>query len=112
MNNSLISIGGRKKVNPQQVIALVAAINYSFAYMNDGQIIIVATPLKMLEKRFEEDSFYRSHKSFLINLAYVADYDHENHLFVDMQNHLRATLSRRKREGFKTEIQKFYINKM
>jgi DNA-binding LytR/AlgR family response regulator len=112
MKNTLISIGGRTKVHPTQVIALVAAINYSLAYMNDGQVLIVATPLKMLEKRFEENSFYRTHKSFLINIKYVVDYDHENHLFVDMQNNLRATISRRKREGFKTEIQRFHFNKM
>jgi DNA-binding LytR/AlgR family response regulator len=103
----LISIGGRTKVHPSQVIALVASVNYSLAYMQDGTVIIVATPLKSLEERFKSNTFFRTHKSFLINLRYVADYDHENHLFVDMKNHLRATISRRKRNAFLKNIQNF-----
>lgn len=107
----LILIGGRTKVNPLQVIALVASINYSLVYMNDGEMIIVATPLKLLEERFKTTTFFRSHKSYLINLQYVSSYDHEKPLFVEMQNKLKATISRRKREGFKIEIQKINNNK-
>ena len=76
----LIPIGGRLKVNPLQVIVLVADVNYSLAYMNDGQVLLVATTLKELENRFRSDAFVRTHKSYLINLRYVADYDHEEHL--------------------------------
>jgi two-component system, LytTR family, response regulator len=100
MKNTLISIGGRTKVHPAQVIALVAATNYSLAYMNDGQVHIVATHLKILEKRFEEDSFFRTHKSFLINKSYVTDYDFEQNSIV-MKNELRAEISRRKRTKFR-----------
>jgi DNA-binding LytR/AlgR family response regulator len=107
MKNNLISIGGRTKVSPQNVIALVASVNYSLAYMQDGSIIIVATPLKSLEERFKANSFFRTHKSFLINLSYVADYDHEKHLFVEMQNKLKATISRRKRKDFLKNLQNF-----
>lgn len=111
MNNTLILIGGRIKVHPTQVIALVASVNYSLAYMQDGQVYIVATPLKTLEARFKKSTFFRSHKSYLINLHYVVNYDNESLLFADMQNQIRATISRRKREGFKIEMEKIYFNK-
>ncbi len=107
MKNNLISIGGRTKVQPTQVIALVASVNYSLAYMEDGSVIIVATPLKSLEERFKSNTFFRTHKSFLINLRFVADYDHENYLFVKMKNDLKATISRRKRLAFLQNIQHF-----
>jgi two-component system, LytTR family, response regulator len=107
MKNLQISIGGRTKVNPQEVVALVASVNYSLAYMQDGNVIIVATPLKELESRFRLPAFFRSHKSFLINLCFVADYDHEKYLFAKMQNDLKATISRRKRLAFQQNIQNF-----
>lgn len=107
MKNNLISIGGRTKVNPNHVIALVASVNYSLAYMHDDNVIIVATPLKELENRFRFHTFFRSHKSFLINLRYIADYDTEKLQYVEMKNNLKATVSRRKRNDFRRLL---YIN--
>lgn len=107
MKNNFISIGGRIKVNPNHVVALVASVNYSLAYMQDGIVFIVATPLKELENRFRLPSFFRSHKSFLINIRFMENYDSENLLFVEMKNNLKATISRRKRNDFKKML---YIN--
>jgi two-component system, LytTR family, response regulator len=100
MKNKLVSIGGRTKVHPAQVIALVASVNYSLAYMNDGQVLMVAIPLKSLAKRFESEAFFRTHKSFLINIKYVADYNAIDNSVL-MKNKLRAAIARRKRTAFR-----------
>ncbi len=103
---TFIHIGGRKNVEPTEVIALVAAINYSLAYMHDGQVIVVATTLKKLENRFDSDDFFRVHKSCMINLNYLSHYDF---LSIEMKNHLKAPISRRRREAFLKKILAFGI---
>jgi two-component system, LytTR family, response regulator len=103
---TFIHIGGRKCVNANEVIALVAAINYSLAYMHDGQVIVVATTLKKLENRFDSDVFFRVHKSCMINLNYLSQYDFQT---IEMKNHLKAPISRRKRGAFERKIREFGI---
>ena len=109
ISTSLIPIGGRRKVNPLRVIALVADVNYTLAHLDDGQVIIVATPLKTLAARFQSATFFRTHKSFMINMSYVVSYDEEHHLFVDMPNNLRANIARRKRTAFRISFQNFKL---
>ena len=87
MKNRLISIGGRMKVHPQQVVAIVEVANDSIAYMDDGKMLVVATTLKILAKRFQSLSFFRSYKSFLINLNYVSSFDSQS---IDMKNDLEV----------------------
>jgi DNA-binding LytR/AlgR family response regulator len=105
---TLIHIGGRTCVEQKEVIALVAAINYSLAYMHNGQVIVVATTLKKLENRFNSDTFFRVHKSCMINLNYLSQFDFRN---IEMQNHLKSPISRRRREAFERKIRAFgYIS--
>ncbi len=103
---TLIHIGGRTNVNSDEVIALVAAINYSLAYMHDGQVIVVATTLKKLENRFDSNVFFRVHKSCMINLNYLSQYDFQT---IEMKNHLKAPISRRKRGAFNRKMREFGV---
>jgi DNA-binding LytR/AlgR family response regulator len=103
---TLIHIGGRTNVQPDEVVALVAAINYSLAYMHNGQVIVVATTLKKLENRFDSDTFFRVHKSCMINLNYLSQYDFQS---IEMQNHLKSPISRRRQEAFERKIRAFGI---
>jgi DNA-binding LytR/AlgR family response regulator len=112
MENTLISVGGRKKVWPEDVIVLVADANYSLLYMADGKVIHVATTLRILEERLTNHSFFRSHRSYLINTNHVLNFDQENHLFVQMKNNMVATVARKKREIFKSEIATLLLNNM
>ena len=102
---NLIPIGGHRSVNPQRVVALVADVNYTYAHLDDGKVVVVATPLKTLAARFESDIFFRTHKSYLINLSFVESYDKVHHHFVIMPNNLRAEVARRKRTAFRATMQ-------
>ena len=104
MENTLIAIGGRQKVMAEDVVVLVADSNYSLLYMADGKVIHVATTLRILEERLTNHSFFRSHRSYLINIKHVSNFDRERHLFIQMKNNMVACLARKKREIFKSEI--------
>jgi DNA-binding LytR/AlgR family response regulator len=95
-----IHIGGRQEVNPEDVALLQADINYTVLYFRDGNKRIVATTLKTLESRFKPFNFYRTHKSFLVNIDYVKCYL-KPHNQVQMSDDKKILVSRRKVDGLK-----------
>ncbi len=101
-----IPIGGRTTVNPQEIILLQADINYTILYFANGQKTIVATPLKTLERRFVPYDFYRTHKSYLINLKCVKLFSEATNIVQMTDNH-RVIVSRRKRTMLKIHLGHF-----
>lgn len=95
-----ISIGGRQEVKPEEVLMLQAEINYTLVYFVNGRKTIVATPLKKLEERFTPFEFYRTHKSYMVNLKCVA-FLHEATNTVQMTDNHKVIVSRRKRTRLK-----------
>ena len=49
-----IAIGGRKKVNPREVILLEGDINYTKVYLSTGKTLFVATTLKQVQSPLEQ----------------------------------------------------------
>ncbi len=101
-----IPIGSRRTICPQEVVLLTADVNYTRLYMSDGVKIVVATTLKELEKRFAKCSeFFRTHKSYLININYIENYDFlVEKEFIQMNNGYRVTISRRKKRAFQERV--------
>lgn len=91
-----ISIGGRQEVKPEEVLMLQAEINYTLVYFVNGRKTIVATPLKKLEERFTPFEFYRTHKSYLVNLKCVKCFIEPTNT-LQMSGNQKVTVSRRKR---------------
>ena len=98
MNQQSIFIGGRKTINPEEVIRLQADINYTQVFFADGKKIIVATTLKEIENRFQGfPKFFRINKSIIINIDSIKRIDDEQIIF---QNGEIITPSRRRRKAF------------
>lgn len=96
METNLISIGGRQKVNPTEVLFLLADINYTLIVFEDGKKAFVATTLGELEKRFiVTNFFYRTHRSFLVNLQHIETIEENK---VVLKNKTSVLVSRRKKE--------------
>ncbi len=104
-----ISIGARRWISPKEIILFTADTNYTQIHFSDGHKITVAICLKVLEKRFSIcPEFFRTHKSFLINLSFIKKLgvsDHEP--FVQMQNDYRVAVSRRKKNAFFRKVNSF-----
>lgn len=100
-----IHIGGYQEINPNEVIMLQADINYTILHFANGQKTIVATPLKTLESRLVPYDFYRTHKSYLINLKCVRRFLEASNTVQMTHNH-KVVVSRRKRTQLKVQLAK------
>ena len=69
-----ITIGGRKTINPQELISLKGEVNYTTVYFLDGKRKeVVATTLKKIQTQLEPfPNFYRVTKSTIINLNCIS----------------------------------------
>lgn len=100
-----IHIGGYQAINPKEIVMLQADINYTILYFANGQKTIVATPLKTLERRLVPFDFYRTHKSYLINLKCVKLFSEATNI-VQMSDNNKVVVSRRKRTQLKIHLAK------
>ena len=71
---SLPCIDGSEFVKIQDIIRVEADGSYSKVYTADGKMRHVTKNLKFFEDSLETESFYRTHKSHLINLGYIKKY--------------------------------------
>ena len=97
---STIHLTGNKKVNPANVLFLKADVNYTELFMQGGETLVVSKTLKELEKKFVPFDFFRTHKSFLVNLNYVIGYQIHEGLLVKLDGEHNVNLSRRRKEDF------------
>lgn len=102
----LIYIGSWKAAEPKDIILLHADINYTNVHFADGRKLTIATTMKKLEKRFElYQMFFRTHKSFMVNLQYIKRIDSFNtEDFVEMKNDYRVAIARRRKVAFEDRI--------
>jgi len=105
--NFSIKLAGKKKVNPSEVLYLKADVNYTEVFLQGGERIIVSKTLKELEKRFITYNFFRTHKSYMVNLNYVIGYQIHEGLIVRLFDHHTVSLSRRRKEVFLDTVSKF-----
>lgn len=96
-NDGLVHIGSRTKVPIYEILYLEAMENYSAVYLKDGQQIIVATTLKILEERLPDESFMRIRRGVLVNCNFIERI--ENYTVV-LRNDLSFQIPRRKRDKF------------
>ncbi len=94
-----ILIGGRTKVNPNDVIAFIACANYSRALMTTGKEFFVATTLGLIASRFDEKVFVRTHRTYLVNINYLKYINSDKGVYALLDNGLRVVVSRRKKQN-------------
>lgn len=102
-----IKLAGKKKVNPSEVLFMKADVNYTEVFLEDGERFIVSKTLKELEKRFINYNFFRTHKSYMVNLKYVTGYQIHEGLLVRIHDEHCVSLSRRRKEVFLDTVSKY-----
>ena len=102
--NELIHLGSRKKISASSILMLKADINYTLIYLDDGNQILSSTTIGVLEKRLKAYNFFRPNKSFVINLAFMLDYENKvtssDIVKILLKNDLKISLSRRRTAQF------------
>jgi two-component system LytT family response regulator len=64
----------------------------------EGEKIIVSKTLKDYEEMLTECSFYRVHKSYLINLVHIKRFDRQDGGYIILTNGLKIPVASRKRD--------------
>lgn len=106
---TLPSAQGYKLVDIDDIVHIEADSNYSVFNLVNLDKIIVSKVLKDYEEILPENKFVRVHKSSIVNLQYVKQYNSKNGLQVLLSNGETINVSRRRASDFYEKI-KVYTN--
>lgn len=100
---------GYRLVDIDDIIHIEADSNYSVFHLQNLEKIAVSKILKDYEEILPESRFVRIHKSSIVNLKYVKEYNSKNGLQVILENGEAINVSRRRASDFFERI-KTYTN--
>jgi two-component system LytT family response regulator len=98
---------GFKMIDIEDIIHIEADSNYSVFYLNNHDKIAVSKVLKEFEEILPRNEFFRIHKSSIINLNYLKEYNSKNGLIVTLKNGEQITVSRRRASDFYEKIKSY-----
>lgn len=91
---------GVKYLEPYSIVYANAVGANTEIHTVDGKSIITSKSLKDFEELTLQHQFFRCHKSYIVNLAYVAELVKKDEYTIVMKNSARIPLSIRKRDEF------------
>ena len=91
-----------------EIIYCEAERSYTIFHIVGSKPVIVSKPLIEYESLLDDTSFLRIHKSFLVNLHHVKEYQRGEGGVVIMSNDAEIEISRRKRDQFLLRIKEIY----
>ncbi|MFT4734130.1 MAG: two-component system LytT family response regulator [Arcticibacterium sp.] len=96
-----IRLVGKRHVKPSEIVLLKADANYTEVSLEDGEMIIISKTLKEMEKTFTKFAFFRTHKSYMVNLDHIASIQVNGPMKkVKLKNNMDAEISRRRKGAF------------
>ena len=98
--------GGYVFVNKSDIVMCKAEANYSMLHSVGGEKIICSKNLGALEDMLGDDTLFRCHKSYLINIDYVKKFWRKESPHVVLYNELEAEVSSRKKDELLTRMRK------
>ncbi|MGJ8682981.1 MAG: LytR/AlgR family response regulator transcription factor [Nonlabens sp.] len=97
---------GIKFVNFNDIILLKADGMYTNVSTIDNKTILVSKPLRFFVDILHNiKTFYRPHRSYLINLTYIKEYIKRDGGYIVMENDKEVSISNDKKEEFLTIVQ-------
>lgn len=91
-----------------EIIYCEAERSYTIFHIVGSKPVIVSKPLIEYESLLDDTSFLRIHKSFLVNLHHVKQYQRGEGGVVIMSNNAEIEISRRKKDQFLLRIKEIY----
>ena len=91
---------GFEFVNLNAIMYCKSESNYCHVMCSDGKTLFLAKTLKYMEEQLDSKQFVRVHKSYLVNLNYVARFDKGLMMKITLNNGDEVPVSLRKKETF------------
>lgn len=96
------STNGYSKVPLNTILYIEAQSgNYSIFYTNVGKTLVATKPLNYYENLLPQNSFFRCHRSYVVNINKIKEWESLNNELV-LQNETRLRVSARKKNKLKT----------
>lgn len=98
---ALSTLKGLIFIKVEEIMYLTASNAYTFVYMNNGEKHLVSKSLAVFEDVLEDNPiFFRSHKSNIVNIKYIKQYNRGEGGELIMQDNTSLVLSRAKKQDF------------
>ncbi len=91
---------GYEFVKPNSILYCQADSNYCKVVFTNGKHLVLAKTLKYMEGILSPSVFFRIHKSYIVNLNYIVQFDKSSELKVRLNNGEQLPVSIRKKEEF------------
>jgi two-component system LytT family response regulator len=92
-------------IETAEIMYLQAENNYTTFFLNNGQKMMIAKTLKEYEQLLENQGFFRCHKSYLFNLAYLKRIEKSDVGAVVLKDGTELPLAIRKKEALLKALQ-------
>jgi len=104
-----ISKRTRSKISLRDVVMMEADGNYTLFHLCTGKTLLLSRTLKAYEVQLDPQLFVRVHKSYLINLHYLKEYNpgYDEKEMLVLRNGFRVILARRRRREFEERAAPF-----
>ncbi|PHR17206.1 MAG: DNA-binding response regulator [Fluviicola sp.] len=103
----LPELGNRRILELDSIIAIEADDTYCRVYLTNEKVITVSKTLKYFEELLEDNtSFFRSHRSWIINLKYIETYNKSENT-ITMARNIKTMISRKKNDEFELAIKEY-----
>lgn len=98
---------GYSLINIDDIIHIAADSNYSVFHLSTGETITVSKVLKEYEEILPDHQFVRIHKSSILNLNYLKEYNSRNGVEVILKNGEKIAVSRRRASEFAEKVKSY-----
>ena len=102
------SLKGFLVLKLEDIIVCEAERNYTVFYLVNKKPVTVSRTLLDYEEILKDTTFLRVHKSFLINLQHVTEYQRGEGGMVIMSNGMEIEVSRRKKDNFLAKVKEVF----
>jgi two-component system LytT family response regulator len=98
---------GFRMVTVSEIMYLQADSNYTIIHLSGLNKIVATRTLSDFEKLLETPSFFRIHKSTIINMNYLRAYSSYEGNFAELNDGTQLSISRRKLNEFRDAVKNF-----
>ena len=101
---ALPTLNGYQMEYISNILYCRADVNYTMIHFINGKQLIVSRTLKSIEELLPGETFFRIHKSYLVNLSFVKKYIKSNGHFVLLEDGTKLDIASRRIDDFVTAL--------
>ena len=110
MDSSKIAIRtsrGIEFLRIEEILCCIAHGRYTKLVTTAGREFMLTRVLKELEESLSCNGFFRTHKSYLINLNHIVHYQNNHETPITLVNNVKIQLAKRRRKDFQNRLSEF-----